>query len=64
VLPFIGVDAETFYATNYLCMISPWMVNGTLANYVTSDLYVPEKDCNRLVSSFERIHHLAGSFSP
>ncbi|KAJ7318190.1 kinase-like domain-containing protein [Mycena albidolilacea] len=30
ILPFFGVDSETF--SGFLCMVSPWMKNGTLVN--------------------------------
>jgi hypothetical protein len=30
ILPFIGVDSETF--PGFLCMVSPWMSKGALVN--------------------------------
>jgi serine/threonine protein kinase len=32
VLPFLGVDAETF--SPLLCMVSPWMSHGTIQKYI------------------------------
>ncbi|KAJ7619293.1 kinase-like domain-containing protein [Roridomyces roridus] len=32
ILPFIGIDRETF--PNSLCMVSPWMENGTVLKYL------------------------------
>ncbi|KAJ7607393.1 kinase-like domain-containing protein [Roridomyces roridus] len=32
ILPFIGIDRETF--PNSLCMVSPWMENGTILKYL------------------------------
>jgi serine/threonine protein kinase len=46
-------------STNYMCMVSPWMANGTLANYVSSDHYSLDKDCNRLVSNSLVLDRLA-----
>jgi serine/threonine protein kinase len=31
-------------------MVSPWLDNGTLVDYVRSERYKPEEDCRRLVS--------------
>jgi serine/threonine protein kinase len=49
ILPFIGVDCETFADTNFLCMISPWMANGSLVNHIHSEDYEPEADTPRIV---------------
>lgn len=50
-MPFIGVDAETFYSTNFLCMVSPWMEKGTVLDFIKCCLeYLPHQDCHRLVS--------------
>jgi serine/threonine protein kinase len=57
VLPFIGVDAQTFASTNFLCMVSPWMERGTIMDYIKSPAFRPAIDCNRLV-------RLLLSFSP
>jgi hypothetical protein len=32
VLSFLGVDADTF--PGYLCMVSPWMPNGTILEHI------------------------------
>ncbi|KAJ7607401.1 kinase-like domain-containing protein, partial [Roridomyces roridus] len=32
ILPFIGIDRDTFSSS--LCMVSPWMVNGTVLQYL------------------------------
>ncbi|KAF8215606.1 kinase-like domain-containing protein, partial [Mycena galopus ATCC 62051] len=32
ILPFIGIDSETFASS--LCMVSPWMENGTVLKYL------------------------------
>jgi serine/threonine protein kinase len=51
VLPFIGVDGETFADTGFLCMVSPWMANGSLLDHKRSEDYNPEKDTIRIVRS-------------
>jgi serine/threonine protein kinase len=48
VLPFFGVDAETFKATGHICMVSPWMSRGTLAQLISST-NVPGPNRIRLV---------------
>ncbi|KAJ7577104.1 kinase-like domain-containing protein [Mycena floridula] len=35
VLPFSGIDSETF--PSFLCMVSPWMKNGTILNYLSAN---------------------------
>jgi hypothetical protein len=52
ILPFLGVDAETFASRNALCLVSPWMERGTLKQYITSDSYNPPVDRHRLVRNF------------
>ncbi|KAJ6476335.1 kinase-like domain-containing protein [Mycena sanguinolenta] len=32
ILPFLGIDADSF--PSFLCMVSPWMENGTVINYL------------------------------
>jgi serine/threonine protein kinase len=49
VLPFIGVDAKTFANINFPCMVSPWMSNGSLLEYIRSDNYKPAEDTHRIV---------------
>jgi hypothetical protein len=56
VLTFLGVDTETFASTNYLCMVSPWMTNGTLSQYMTSAGYAPEYDSPRVVRADHRCY--------
>ncbi|KAF7326865.1 Kinase-like protein [Mycena venus] len=34
VLPLIGIDRETFSSSASLCMVSPWMQNGTVLKYL------------------------------
>jgi hypothetical protein len=52
ILPFLGVDAETFAPRNALCLISPWMERGTLKQYITSASYHAPSDRSRLVRTF------------
>jgi serine/threonine protein kinase len=52
ILSFLGVDAETFSSRNALCLISPWMEQGTLKQYITSTLFDPAVDRGRLVRTF------------
>jgi serine/threonine protein kinase len=54
ILPFLGVDAETFGSGNSLCLISPWMEQGTLKQYIISPLYSASRDRDRLVSKLYR----------
>jgi hypothetical protein len=39
ILPFIGIDKETFASAGFLCLVSPWMQRGTLRDYVSSTNY-------------------------
>jgi serine/threonine protein kinase len=50
ILPFFGVDAETFSSRNALCLVSPWMHQGTLRQYITSSSYDDARERDRLVS--------------
>jgi hypothetical protein len=52
ILPFIGVDAETFKDKAYLCLVSPWMNRGTIMDFLRSDAYKPSKHRHGLVSVF------------
>jgi serine/threonine protein kinase len=49
ILPFLGVDAETFASRNAICLVSPWMERGTLRQYITSSSYEVARDRDRLV---------------
>jgi serine/threonine protein kinase len=49
ILPFLGIDTETFASRNALCLVSPWMQHGTLKQYVTSPSYNVDNDQSRLV---------------
>jgi serine/threonine protein kinase len=48
-LPFIGIDKETFASTGFLCIVSPWMSRGTLKDYIKSSDYEPSRDQIRVV---------------
>jgi serine/threonine protein kinase len=40
ILPFIGVDQETFATSHHwLCLVSPWMRRGTVRQYIQSPDY-------------------------
>jgi serine/threonine protein kinase len=54
ILPFLGTDTETFATRNALCLVSPWMQNGTLKQYITSPSYNVDNDQSRLVICFVR----------
>jgi hypothetical protein len=49
VLPFLGVDADTFASRSLLCLVSPWMERGTLKEYLSSSWYSVLNDRDRLV---------------
>ena len=44
VLPFLGIDAENF--PRQPCMVSPWMVNGTLVQFLKKN---PKCNLDRMV---------------
>ena len=50
ILSFLGVDKDTFAATNALCMVSPWMAHGTIMTFINSNVYELASDRDRLVS--------------
>jgi hypothetical protein len=52
VVPFLGIDNETFATTGFLCMISLWMKHGTIMEFLRSTNYEAIRDGNRLVCSF------------
>jgi hypothetical protein len=55
VLPFLGIDAESF--PSFLCMVSPWMVHGTILKHLAEHgnanvqrrVSLPGPDYNTLV---------------
>jgi serine/threonine protein kinase len=49
ILPFIGVDEETFKETGYIALASPWMDNGLIMDYICSDDYDPRSQRHNLV---------------
>jgi serine/threonine protein kinase len=49
VLPFLGLGQKIFSDNNRICMVSPWMDNGTLCHFVSSESYIAKEDCIRLV---------------
>jgi serine/threonine protein kinase len=51
VVPFLGLDSETFEKTGCLTMVSPWMEKGSLENYIHSNLYNPAQETLPMVSS-------------
>ncbi|KAJ7111279.1 kinase-like domain-containing protein [Mycena epipterygia] len=44
ILPFLGIDRETF--SNAFCLVSPWMKHGTVLNYLRDN---GRKDVDRLL---------------
>lgn len=34
ILPFLGIDVQTFKGSSHVCMVSPWLVKGTLAQVI------------------------------
>ena len=34
VLPFLGIDTKTFQPSGLHCMVSPWMENGSVVDYM------------------------------
>jgi hypothetical protein len=49
ILPFIGIDKETFASEGLPCLVSPWMERGTLKAYVDSADYQGSRDSHRIV---------------
>jgi hypothetical protein len=49
ILPFIGIDVETFRSVEALCVVSPWMHRGTVIQYIKTDAYDPWSDRDGLV---------------
>jgi serine/threonine protein kinase len=47
ILPFLGVDQVSF--APLICMVSPWMMNGNLLEYVQNSFCTAE-EVNELVS--------------
>jgi hypothetical protein len=52
ILPMLGIDRESFPSS--LCMVSPWMENGTVLNYLEEH---GRKDVDRLVRALVRARH-------
>jgi serine/threonine protein kinase len=50
VLPFLGLDYTLFPQHRFPCMISPWMENGMLKDYVKTSRYNPKQDTLPIVS--------------
>jgi hypothetical protein len=46
------MDQELFPESSLPALLSPWMVNGTLADYTKSEEYAIESDLFRFVSLF------------
>jgi serine/threonine protein kinase len=54
VLPFVGLNGSLFTLDHLPCLLSPWMDNGSLREYVKTSMYDPQRDipglvCNTLV---------------
>ena len=64
VLRFLGIDRYTFSSTNALCMVSPWMAQGTVIAYLRSSAYYPAQDRHRLVSELRPLTFLCWSVLP
>jgi serine/threonine protein kinase len=52
ILTFLGVDVDTFSSRNAMCLVSPWMEQGTLKNYIASPSYETRRDRDRLVRKY------------
>jgi serine/threonine protein kinase len=50
ILPFMGVDIDTFQSSDLVCLVTPWMDLGTLRAFTNSDQFHPETDTYRIVS--------------
>jgi serine/threonine protein kinase len=49
ILPFLGLDKETFRRDEHVCMVSPWTPYGNLQAFYNSEHYSAPRDCLRLV---------------
>jgi hypothetical protein len=49
VLPFLGIDGQTFRESIELAMVSPWLGFGTITEYLHSDSYNAEEHRQHLV---------------
>jgi serine/threonine protein kinase len=58
ILPFLGIDAETFASRDALSLVSPWMELGTLKKYISSSSYNTARCGVRLVRNSSRFPHL------
>jgi hypothetical protein len=60
ILPFLGIDANSFASIETLCMVSPWISRGTILEYVRSQDYRADTDRLRLVKApYRPVEHLA-----
>lgn len=57
ILPFLGVDAQTFAENDLFGMVSPWMQRGTLMQHLSSSEYDAHKHREQLVR-FPTVSHL------
>jgi serine/threonine protein kinase len=54
ILAFVGVDRDTFGTTNHLSMVSHWMPNGTLHDFMKSSRYDPSLHRDQMVCLLTR----------
>ncbi|KAF7373277.1 Kinase-like protein [Mycena sanguinolenta] len=55
ILPFLGIDADSF--PSFLCMVSPWMENGTVMNYLKTHGYASvDKLLYEIAQGLEYLH--------
>ena len=50
VLPFLGIDVESF--PRQPCVVSPWMTNGTINEFLQQNHAKEKVDVNQLVRQF------------
>jgi hypothetical protein len=63
ILPFIGIDAETFRP--FLCMVSPWLPHGNVLKYMEREEPL-NVDIHRLVGHLDSFlfHYQNSSYWP
>jgi hypothetical protein len=49
ILPFVGLDADTFRASDHIGIVTPWIERGTLRTFMHSESYQEGVDSYRLV---------------